>query len=161
MAQALPTVVAERRFDLIFSRMVAEHVADARTYYSNLFTLLNPGGIALNMYATLFALPFVVNRLIPDELADRLLAVVLGEEPDPYEKFPARYRWCRGPTPATLARLRSVGFEVDEFRSYFGHTYYGRARALHRLELAKARWLTAHPIPALTSYAAVRLRKPV
>jgi hypothetical protein len=113
------------------------------------------------MYATMFALPFVVNRLIPDQLADRILPVVLGgDEPDRYEKFPARYSWCRGPTRSTFARLRSVGFQVEEFRAYFGHTYYSRVRPLDRLELAKARWLVDHPIPAWTSYAAVTMRKP-
>jgi SAM-dependent methyltransferase len=160
MARPLPPAVAERRFDIVFSRMVNEHVADARTYYENIFQLLNPGGISLHMYATLFALPFVLNRLIPEKLADRILAVVLAEDPERYEKFPARYSWCRGPTPSTLARLRSAGFQVEEFRAYFGHTYYGRVRPLDRCELAKARWLVDHPIRALTSYAAVTMRKP-
>jgi SAM-dependent methyltransferase len=161
MATPLPAAVAERRFDVIFSRMVNEHVDDARAYYENIFQLLKPGGISVHMYATMFALPFVVNRLIPDQLADRILPVVLGgDEPDRYEKFPARYSWCRGPTRSTFARLRSVGFQVEEFRAYFGHTYYSRVRPLDRLELAKARWLVDHPIPAWTSYAAVTMRKP-
>jgi SAM-dependent methyltransferase len=161
MAEPLPPALAERCFDVIFSRMVNEHVADARAYYENIFQLLNPGGISVHMYATLFALPFVVNRLIPEQLADRILPVVLGgEEPERYEKFPARYSWCRGPTASTIARLRSVGFQVEEFRAYFGHTYYSRVGPLDRCELAKARWLVDHPIPALTSYAAVTMRKP-
>jgi SAM-dependent methyltransferase len=160
MTEPLPAELDGRQFDLIFSRMVNEHVTDPRRYYENLFTLLKPGGMSVHMYATLFATPFVANLLLPDRITDCLLNVAFANNRHAHEKFPARYRWCRGPTNRTFSRLRSTGFEIEEFRAYFGHGYYIRAGGVHRLELAKARWLARHPLPALTSYAAVTLRRP-
>jgi hypothetical protein len=59
-----------------------------------------------------------------------------------------------------IRRFERVGFEVVEFRGYFGHSYYQtRMPLLHKLERAKARWLAKHPIPLLTSFSWVVLRK--
>ena len=44
-------------FDLAFSRMVFEHVADGQRAWSNLYQLLAPGGVALAFVPTLYALP--------------------------------------------------------------------------------------------------------
>ena len=50
------------QYDLIFSRMVQEHVRSAEKCYNNIFQLLRPGGIALNFHPTLFAVPFVFDN---------------------------------------------------------------------------------------------------
>jgi hypothetical protein len=159
MSAPLAPAIAERRFDLIFSRMVNEHVVDGRTYHANVRRLLNPGGLAVHMFATLWSTPFVLNMLLPESVTHRLLAFAFSQSPEMHEKFPARYRWCRGPTDAMRRRFTELGFEVEEYRGYFGHGYYSRIAPLHRIELAKTRWLLDHPLPALTSYAMVVLRR--
>jgi SAM-dependent methyltransferase len=150
-------------FDLVFSRMVNEHVADGERYHRDIFATLRPGGVAAHCFSTLYALPFVVNRVVPEGLAGRLLDVFNPRE-DPYmhDKFPARYSWSRGPTRRAIGRLTRLGYEVVEYRGYFGHPYYDRPalRPVRALEQAKADWLCRHPVPALTSYAVVVLRKP-
>jgi SAM-dependent methyltransferase len=150
-------------FDLVFSRMVNEHVADGERYYRNILTTLRPGGVTAHCFSTLYALPFVVNRVVPETAARRLLDIFNPRE-DPYmqDKFPARYSWSRGPTRRAIGRLTRLGYEVVEYRGYFGHPYYDRPalRPVRALEQAKAEWLCRHPLPLLTSYAVVVLRRP-
>jgi hypothetical protein len=160
MAAPLSPEVAEHRYDLIFSRMVNEHVADGHTYYRNIFGMLEPGGVTVHCFATFYSVPMVVNRFLPESLASPLQAFVFRDAERTYEKFPARYSWCRGPSPLMHRRLADIGFEVLEYRGYFGHGYYHRIAALHRLEQLKARWLAAHPVNALTTYAVIVARRP-
>ena len=163
MAAPSPATLPREAFDLIFSRMVNEHVDDGERYYRNIFAALRPGGVTAHCFSTLYALPFVVNRVVPERLAGRLLAIFNPRE-DAYmhDKFPARYSWSRGPTRRAVARLQRLGYEIDEYHGYFGHPYYDRPalRPVRALEEAKAAWLCGHPIPALTSYAVMILRKP-
>jgi SAM-dependent methyltransferase len=162
MSAFLPHEVSDRRFDLIFSRMVNEHVADGAAYYANIFRLLKPGGLTVHFFATLFTVPTVVNRFVPEAVSARLRALAFARSTHhyQYEKFPARYSWCRGPSALMLRRFQAIGFEIEDYVGFFGHAYYRRVPALHRLEQAKARWLMRHPVSALTSSAAVSLRKP-
>jgi SAM-dependent methyltransferase len=162
MSAFLPLEVSNRRFDLIFSRMVNEHVRDGAAYYGNIFRLLKPGGLTVHFFATLFTFPTVVNRFAPEAISARLrsLAFARSTHHYQYEKFPARYSWCRGPSGSMLKRFAAIGFEVEDYVGFFGHAYYRRVPALHKLEQAKARWLIRQPVAALTSSAAVSLRKP-
>lgn len=151
------------RFDLVVSKQVAEHVRHPEPMHRNICAMLAPGGVAIHFFPTLFSAPFVVNRIIPERLAARVLLRL-----QPYRsisgkhgKFRAYYRWCRGPTRGQVRRLRRSGFEIDEYVAGFGHTYYCRSPHLQRLEDAKTQLLLRHPVALLTSYAIVVLRRPV
>ena len=150
------------RFDLVISRHLAEHVCDPGRMHRNVHTMLNQGGLAIHFFPTLYAAPFLVNRLMPEQIAQRVL---LRLQPDrtssgTQAKFPAYYRWCRGPTSRQVRRLTAAGFEIDQYIGAFGHTYYARAPLIQRCEEAKTRFLLRHPIALLTSYAIVVLRRP-
>ena len=162
MATAGRSALPREEFDLVFSRMVNEHVGDGERYHRNIFDVLRPGGIAVHCFSTLYALPFVVNRLLPERVAGRVLDIVNPRDRYRHGKFPAHYSWSRGPSRRMIDRLSALGYEVVEYHGYFGHPYYNRPalRAVRAIEEAKARWLCRHPIPALTSYAVVILRKP-
>jgi SAM-dependent methyltransferase len=149
-------------YDLVFSRMLCEHLPDPETFHRNCFHLLRPGGRSVHFFPTLYALPFVLNRLVPEQAARRLLSVVQPDRLDNplTEKFPAYYRWCRGPTGRSLRRYEELGFEVERWRAGFGHSYYRRLGPVDRLEAAKTSFLLRRPVPALTSFAALVLRKP-
>jgi len=151
------------RFDLVVSKQVAEHVRHPEPMHRNICAMLAPGGVAIHFFPTLFSAPFVVNRIIPERLAARVLLRL-----QPYRstsgkhgKFRAYYRWCRGPTRGQVRRLRRSGFEIDEYVAGFGHTYYCRSPHLQRLEDVKTQLLLRHPVALLTSYAIVVLRRPV
>ena len=162
MATADGSRLPRDRFDFVFSRMVNEHVADGARYYRNIFEVLRPGGVSAHCFSTLYALPFVVNRLLPEAISSKVLDAVAPRDRHQHDKFRAHYSWSRGPTRRMLARLGGVGFEIVEYRGFFGHRYYERVPSglLARLETAKSTWLQRHPLPGLTSYAAVVLRKP-
>jgi SAM-dependent methyltransferase len=156
-----PGWIAAEPYDLIFSRMVNEHVADGAAYFRNLYRALRPGGLTVHCFSTLYALPFVINRALPDRFSHFVLENTKPRDEDEHGKFRAYYAWSRGPTPRNIARFESVGFEVERYNGYFGHGYYGlRSPVLQRLERAKSRYLVRHPNPHLTAYAMVHLRRP-
>lgn len=146
------------KFDLVFSRMLAEHVRDARLFHSNVRELLAPRGWAVHCFPTLYAPPFLVNRLLPERMADRLLHLVQPRDRHRHAKFPAHYRWCRGPGRRALLRLQRAGYDVIEYRGLFGHPYYGHRGPLALAGGAAARFLLRHPRPWLTSYAYLALQ---
>jgi len=152
----------KNQYDLAFSFMVCEHVKDAEIFHQNLFQALKPGGVSLHVFPTLYTLPFILNRVIPESVSSTLLNI-LHPRANRYqnEKFPAYYDWCRGPTPKQIRRFENIGFEILSYKGFFGHVYYRqRLKPLHALELIKTKWLLKYPIYCLTSYAEVMLRKP-
>lgn len=151
--------VGPRRYDLMFSRMLCEHVADGEQMHRNVLAMLRPGGVAVHFMPTLYALPFVVNRLLPERLGQRLLAAVSPLSRGRL-KFPAYYSWCRGPTPAALAAFQRLGYEIVQYKGFFGHGYYQPLPPLFTLHAKLTQFLLDHPQPALTSYAWVTLRRP-
>jgi SAM-dependent methyltransferase len=149
-------------FDLVFSRMLAEHVRDGEAFHRNVYALLRPGGLAVHFFPTLFAPPFVLNRLLPEHLGERVLHLVQSgrERSGKQGKFPAFYSWCRGPTRFQITRLQALGYDVVSYIGFFGHAgYYKKVPAIERLHLAFSDWLVSHPIPQLTSFSWVVLRK--
>lgn len=151
---------ASENFDLVFSKMLAEHVPDAAAFHRNVLRLLRPGGLAFHFFPTLYALPFVVNRLLPETLARYLLNLVSPRDSNKHAKFPAYYRWCRGPTPSQIRTLSGLGYEVVSYVGFFGHEgYWRRVPPVARLSAWLSKWLLRHPNPWLTSFAWVTLRR--
>jgi 2-polyprenyl-3-methyl-5-hydroxy-6-metoxy-1,4-benzoquinol methylase len=147
------------KFDLIFSRMVNEHISDGRAYHVNIHNLLKPDGLSAHCFSTLYALPFAVNRILPEAVGGMLMNLFAPREAHKAGKFRAYYSWSRGPSRAVLSRFENLGYEVIEYRGYFGHSYYARVPLLHRLERLKVRILLAVPIPMLCSYGMMIARK--
>lgn len=160
----------DESFDLVITRMVAEHVTDARAFHENIFRMLAPGGTAIHFFPTMYSIPFVLNRILPARISDLLLhRIQPGRESEgSHGKFPAYYRWCHGPTRNQRRRLASVGFEVEEYVGFFGHSgqvtvgpgYWDRSPMLTRLHEWLSEQLLRHPVASMTSYACVVLGKP-
>ena len=156
-----PALALPQQYDFICSRMVNEHVRDGEIYYRNIYRALRPGGVTAHAFSTLYALPFLVNRLMPEWISGALLNAFAPRDRHQHDKFRAYYSWSRGPTAHQRRRFERLGFEILEYRGFFGHRYYERRLSpLHRAELMKERWLLRHPIPQLTAYATVVLRRP-
>lgn len=148
-------------FDLIISRMTAEHVSDPAAFHRSIRAALAPGGVALHLFPTLWWPTFVLSRLLPERLSDRIVAVLQPHRRmhTDQAKFPALYRWCRGPTERQLCRLEAAGFAVVRYTGYFGQPDYVRRLVLLRdVDRAATRRLLARPRRWLTSYALVELR---
>ena len=145
---AAPDLDLDTQFNLVFSYNVAEHIEAPEAYFGNCYRMLRPGGIALHSFPTYYYPWFVVNNLVPDWLSGGILRLlqppkVRGRA---LQEVPAYYRWCRGPSRRQLDRFRSVGFEVELYRAYFGTSYLHRIPPLERLE-----WLVARLLRRRTS----------
>jgi SAM-dependent methyltransferase len=143
--------------DVVLSRWTAEHIRDGRRFHEQVFRMLRPGGTAVHLFPTLYALPFLLNRLLEPGLSSALLYRVF---PRRDAKFPAYYSWCRGPTGRQIRRLESVGFSVERYAGYYGHGMYRRVKPLHAAHKAICASLVDHPLPSLTSFALVVLTRP-
>jgi SAM-dependent methyltransferase len=155
-----PAFDAAGGFDLVVSKMLAEHVRDGAVFHANVWRLLAPGGVALHFFPTLYAFPFVVNRLMPEWLSSGALGVFSPRDRFRNGKFPAYYSWCVGPTERQRRRLERVGFRVLEYRGYYGHLYYRRIPVVRRLAERLARYWIEHPAPRFTTYAYLIMQKP-
>ncbi len=148
-------------YDLIVSRMTAEHFRDPLHAYSNMFRSLAPGGFCVHSFACLGSLPFLVNRVVPSWLSGTLLDLFAPRNREQHDKFKAYYRRCRGPVPSQITFFQSLGYEAVEYRGYFGHTYYlRRLSLLHWLHERKTLLLLKKKTARFTSYATVILQRP-
>ncbi len=152
--------LAGGKYDLIFSKMLAEHVKDGRTFHRNIYKLLGSNGLAFHFFPTLYSPPFLINYLMPQALSAKLLAVFQPRDMFQHGKFPAYYSFCRGPSQKQIAFYKNAGYVVERFQGYFGHSYYKKIPVVYQLHLLLRRFLIAHPLPFATSFAYIFLRKP-
>jgi 2-polyprenyl-3-methyl-5-hydroxy-6-metoxy-1,4-benzoquinol methylase len=157
---SLPDSTYSEKFDLVFSRMVGEHISDAKTFHQNVFNILNKDGISFHCFSTLYALPFTANRYLPESMSDLLLHKIAPRDEHQHGKFKAYYDWSRGPSKKMIKRFENIGYEIIEYVGYFGHNYYSKIALLNKIEEIKSKLLIKFPIPFLTSYAHLILRKP-
>lgn len=154
---------AKEGFDLVFSCMLAEHIPDAAAFHRNVYNMLRPNGFAFHFFPTLYAFPFVMNRLIPDAVSRPLLAVLYPRRDleGHQVKFPAYYQWCRGPTLEQMQRFERTGFEVLDYVGIFGHNaYYRNYGILLEIHRRISAFLLSRQVASQTSFAYVLLRKP-
>ena len=123
----------ESRYDVVFSRFLGEHVRDGLAMHRNVHRVLKPGGTAFHLIPTLYALPFVMNRLLPERLGQKILSIVAPSR-DISPKFPAYYSWCHGNTAAMRRMFRDVGYSKVEIINYYGHFYYDKIPVVRTIE---------------------------
>jgi SAM-dependent methyltransferase len=147
-------------FDLAFSRMVFEHVADGQRAWANLYELLAPGGVALAFVPTLYALPFLLNWLLPDKLAAAIVKAIYGHRTDDADPvFPARYSWCVADEAKMGTMLKAIGYRDVVVQPFYGHGYYRSfpvIRDIHRQFTGLAR---RHDWRMIASFAYIAARK--
>jgi SAM-dependent methyltransferase len=121
-------------YDVIYSKMVMEHVSDYRSAYRNISQLLAPSGISIAFHPTLYCPPFVLNKLIPEDVSRRLLQAVFRNRTDSgIPKFPAQYSGCVI-SDRIRENIRKLGFKKVWQLPFFGHDYYSRIPILKQWE---------------------------
>lgn len=153
----------EGQYDLIFSRMLAEHVRVPETFHQNIFKLLAPGGRAFHFFATMFSPIYLLNRMMPEWATEKLVffADPKRTKGGHNDKFPAYYRWCYGPVNWQTRRFQRLGYEVETYKGFFGHGYYNKLPGLRQIHERITTMLLRHPIPYFTTVAYLVLRKPI
>lgn len=153
-----PEIVGDgSRFDFMFSSMVAEHVRDGDLMHRNIYAMLKPGGVAFHYFPTVFYPVFAANRVMPQRLSAWALRR-FADRASP--KFPARYSKCLGPTDSMHSYLTRVGYEVVEYRPFYGSVYFEFMPGVRQIERSIARWAAHRRNPWLTSFAYLVVRKP-
>lgn len=151
----------ENDYDLVFSKMLAEHVAHGVKFHQNIKQLLKPGGIAFHFFPTLYSIPFTLNKIIPESLSLKLLSCLSKERNNigNHGKFQAYYSMCHGPTKKQISILQKIGYRVDVYTGFFGHGYFKNMGILNWISDQTTRLLLKYPIARLTSYSYVVLTK--
>lgn len=148
------------KFDLVFSRMVGEHIRNGKLFHQNVFEILSKGGLSFHCFSTLYSFPFAANRFLPGKIGDLLLDKIAPRDKYQHGKFKAYYDWCRGPSHKMINGYKDIGYEIVEYVGYFGHNYYKNIPLLRKIEELKSKLLMKFPFSLLTAYAHLVLRKP-
>ena len=126
----------QNRFDLLVSWQVLEHVRPLEAALENMRLYLRPGGTMVSLLSggrSVFAL---INRLVPHDVAKRLLRVLLRREPA--SVFPAHYDHCHySALRACLTQWSSV--EIEPL--YRGASYLRFSRVAQHAYLLHENWL--------------------
>lgn len=139
-------------YDVVFSRFLAEHVRDGVAMHRNVFRVLRPGGVAFHLIPTLYALPFVLNKLAPERLTTPLLKW-LSPRRAISPKFPAYYSACYGNPARMTDMLRDIGYTKIEIKPFFGHFYYENIPILSLIHRHFSSMAADHNWNYLSSYA--------
>ena len=119
-------------YDVVFSRFLAEHVPDGAAMHRNVFQVLRPGGVAFHLIPTLYAVPFLVNKYLPEALTGKVLKLFSPRRAIS-PKFPAPYSACYANPDRMTGMLRDIGYREVEFRNFYGHFYYEKIPVLKQV----------------------------
>jgi SAM-dependent methyltransferase len=148
-------------FDLMFSRMVFEHVDGVERAWNNIHTLLKPGGVALAFFPTLYAPVFTINRMIPERLSRALVHALYparrdgGSDP----KFPALYDHCVSSERKLRPMLEKAGFSDIHVQPFWGHGYFKRMPLIREADDLFNRWAARIDWRLMSTHAFVLVRK--
>lgn len=149
------TANLSKKFDMIISSMVIEHIDDVPAFHRNVHKMLKPDGLAFHNYPTLYCPSLVINRYLPEFITVFLAYKIVGKK----KKFPAKYHWCYGPTPKMKRFLESFGYEILEFQTFYGTEYLRRFPIVRWLGMMTSEWAAKRNSVRLCSSAQVLLKK--
>jgi SAM-dependent methyltransferase len=149
----------EGRYDVVFSRFLAEHVADGRAMHKNVYSVLKPGGVAFHLIPTLYSSPFVANILLPEDLARELLIKLRPHRKSISPKFRAYYSFCYGGGAKMIKLFEEIGYSKLEIRKFYGHGYYDKIPILREIEQFASTIASRHENIPYSSFAYVTAYK--
>ena len=117
------------KYDLIFSKMVMEHVHSPKNFHSEVLNLLSDSGIVVHYFATLYSPASVLNLMIPEWFSAFLVKKSQARNAEKEAKFPAKYKWCRGPSKSNAKKFEKLGYRIQSYNGYIGHGYLSAKKA--------------------------------
>lgn len=150
-----PEILGRDRYDMAYCRMVMEHVPDVAAMWRNLHDVLAPGGVALSFFPTLYAPPYVLNRLMPEKLSRWLLETVFPDRKDDGDnpKFPAYYDHCFSEEDKIAPMLRAAGFRQVVVLPFWGYSYFWKIPGLKQIDAAFTELAQKRGWRAVSSFA--------
>ena len=148
---------ADGAVDMITSRSVLEHLSNLDSFLEQASRVLRPGGYFIHWIPCKFAPFAVINAMLPNSIARRLL-FFLDESKVGICGFPVVYDRCY---PAAIRRLFTThGFEIVELRpSYYQSSYFAFFVPLFLLSSAYEIVLQWLGVENLCAHALVVARK--
>jgi len=141
------------KVDVMFSKMVFEHVNDVHQGYRNIYKLLSPNGVCLNFHPVLYSPAFIVNWLLPEAVSGTLLRMVFPNRNDQeVPKHPAKYDHCVIDRREQDA-LQAIGFRKVWQIPFWYHHYFDKIPGLYHLDLALAKMSDRKNWTKLASYS--------
>lgn len=116
--------------DVVICQALLEHVADTKSAFAGLASILKKGGVALLFTPSKTSLYARVNLIMPEKLKRNLLRLFYPELADK-TGFPCRYHRCTLPEFEEMAR--GQGFAVVQKRAYYYSEYFSFFAPLHIL----------------------------
>ncbi len=152
-----PDILGRNAYDMAYCRMVMEHVPNVSAMWSNLHDVLAPGGVALSFFPTLYAPPYVLNRLMPEKLSRWLLETVFPDRKDDGDnpKFPAYYDHCFSEESRIMPMLRQAGFSDVVILPFWGYSYFWKFPGVKQIDAAFTTLAERKQWRAVSSFAYV------
>lgn len=116
--------------DVVICQALLEHVADTKSAFTSLASILKKGGVALLFTPSRNSLYARMNLLIPEKLKRNLLRILYPELADK-SGFPCRYHHCTLSDFEEMAR--GEGLSVIQKRTYYFSAYFSFFAPLHIL----------------------------
>ena len=116
--------------DVVICQALLEHVADTKSAFAGLASILKKDGVALLFTPSKNALYARVNRVIPEKLKRGLLRQVYPELAGK-TGFPGHYHRCTLPEFEEMAR--GASFAVVQKRAYYSSEYFSFFAPFHVL----------------------------
>lgn len=160
-SDAASSTLSPESYDLVYSKMVMEHVANVPQMWRNTYDALRPGGVAVAFYPTLFAPPFVVNHLIPEKLSGSILRRFFPDRGDTGDqpKFPALYSHCYGSMARMQPLLDTVPFQEVVLLPFYGYSYMQGIPGVRQGDELFTRSVKRRDARTFTSFAYLLARK--
>lgn len=146
------------RYDVVFSRFLAEHVPDGVAMHRNVHRVLKKGGVAFHLIPTLYAVPFLVNKYMPESLSSWVLKTFAPRR-SINPKFPAPYSACFSNPKAMEGMLRDVGYADVQFQNFYGHFYYEKLPVIRSVHERFSALAAAQDWHVFGTYAYIIARK--
>lgn len=144
--------------DLIVSRATIEHLPDNQQFIRSAFLALRPGGKLAVVFASKWAPPVLLNRMIPNWLANKLLKALVPNA-DGKQGFRAHYDLCT--YRAFYRALEAEGFRVTfHYCSYYSSSYFQFFFPLHFLSILMDMFRMTLGIRSLASQCVFLAQKP-
>jgi hypothetical protein len=145
------------RYDIAYSRLVMEHVPDVAHMWENIAYTLAPGGVGFSFFPTLYAPPFVLNRLLPGKISRWMVKTVnptrKDDGGDPI--FPAHYDYCYSGESKIVPMLKRAGFSDVAIFPFWGHGYFRKFPGIKQIDAAFTNIARERQWRAVSSYAYV------
>ncbi|WP_442754869.1 class I SAM-dependent methyltransferase [Methylocystis sp. JAN1] len=150
-------ILGAERYDIAYSRMVMEHVPDVARMWENIAHTLAPGGVAFSFFPTLYAPPYVLNRLIPEKISRWMLETVFPDRKNDGDnpKFPAYYDYCFSAEEKLVPMLTRAGFSDVVTLPFWGYSYFWKFPGIRRIDAAFTKLARARQWRAVSSFAYV------